>query len=829
MSKPLLLISLLFSALCNVQCVHSVSATSEAASPHGGWVKYEGNPVLGGPELGTCFDANVIPQGQAPYNMYFSWRPQKAIALSLSQDGVAWTQPQIVLDCDSTTGWEDIVNRSTTIYWQGRFHMWYTGQTFPPELGQGVSKIGYAVSDDGLHFRRVQREPVLEPEMDYEGYSVMNPYVLYDEKRGVLRMWYSSGETYEPNVECYAESEDGIHWTRSPLNPIFAKGVPGTWEADRVGGLEVHPLPDGRYIMFYIGYSDINTARIGAAVSPDGITRWHRLQSNPLVEPTPGEWDERACYKPTVCYDAKKDRWMLWYNGRNDHYEFIGLAIHQGRDLLASHPVALPDSTLVRQYVDEFNAHDDERYSQYVPNSDAATFLMANIPVFECPDKELERTYYFRWWTYRKHIRQTPQGFVITEFLPSVPWAGKYNTINCPASHHFYEGRWLRDERYLADYARFWFSPEGEPRKYSFPAADAIWNYYLVHPDRSLVADLYVPLQENYAAWEQSHRDSTGLFWQLDGADGMEVSVSGGMSGDNTGYRPTINSYMYADAKALARMARLLNKPEDERIYAEKASRIKELMDQYLWDEKDMFYKAIPRHADMTVAPCREEFGYVPWIYDIPDEDKLPAWEQLFDPQGFQAPFGPTTVEQRSPGFRVAYEGHECQWNGPSWPFATSQTLKGMARCLQRCGEKVLTRERYMDVLQTFSRSHRLEQQCWIDENLNPFTRDWIARTLLKQRGDVIPDRGKDYNHSSFTDLVISDLVGLQVDERGRIRVEPLLPANYWDYFCLRGVVCAGKHVDVLYDRTGKHYGQGKGLQLIVDGKRQRIKLRHKL
>ena len=52
------------------------------------------------------------------------------------------------------------------------------------------------------------------------------------------------------------------------------------------------------------------------------------------------------------------------------------------------------------------------------------------------------------------------------------------------------------------------------------------------------------------------------------------------------------------------------------------------------------------------------------------------------DPQGFQAPFGPTTAERRHPGFAVSYEGHECQWNGPSWPFATSVTLTALANVL---------------------------------------------------------------------------------------------------------------------------------------------------
>ncbi|MBQ7182193.1 MAG: hypothetical protein IJR87_13005 [Bacteroidaceae bacterium] len=797
---------------------------------HGGWVKYEGNPVLGGPELGTCFDANVIREGEGAYNMYFSWRPRKSLAVSRSEDGIQWSEPQIVLRPDSTSGWEDLVNRSCTMFWKGRYHMWYTGQVFPSDQPHGISRIGYAVSDDGVHFTRVQREPVLKPEMQYEGYSVMNPYVIYDEERGVLRMWYSSGETYEPNVECYAESADGIHWERSPLNPIFGKGAPGDWDCDRVGGLEVHRLPDGRFIMFYIGYSDIHTARIGAAVSADGITRWHRLGANPLVEPTPGSWDANACYKPTVCHD-RKGRWMLWYNGRRGSNEFVGLVTHQGDDLLADEPLAaLPDTSLVTAYVADFNSHDHETYRQYIPNDQAADFLKANIPLFDCPDKELERTYYFRWWTYRKHLKQTPDGFVITEFLPQVGWSGKHNSINCPASHHFYEGRWLRNSRFLDDYARFWFYGGGSVRRYTFPAAEAIWNYMLVHPNQELEDTLYERLKENYAGWERERRDSTGLFWQVDGLDGMEVSISGYQAGDHSGYRPTINSYMYGECTALALMARQRGRQDDATLYEAKARELKQLVDRYLWDPEAQFYEVVPRfNKEMKTAGVREELGYLPFMYGLADRDKLVAWEQLFDPQGFKAPYGPTTAEQRHPQFEVAYKGHECQWNGPSWPYATCQTLKGMARSLNRFGEEVLSREGFMEVLQTYSRSHRMGQQCFIDENLNPYTGDWIARTLLRQRGDVIPDRGKDYNHSTFVDNIISDLIGLHADERGRISLRPLLPRDYWDWFALMDVSLAGHRVDVIYDRTGRHYGRGKGLQLIIDGKARRVHHKHKL
>jgi hypothetical protein len=103
------------------------------------------------------------------------------------------------------------------------------------------------------------------------------------------------------------------------------------------------------------------------------------------------------------------------------------------------------DPLTFKHYIDEFNAYDNDLYGQHIPNSKAWEFLELNIPFFDCPDKTIERTYYFRWWTYRKHIKlitETPGSpfYVITEFLPDVPWSGLYNTISCAAAHHFRDG-----------------------------------------------------------------------------------------------------------------------------------------------------------------------------------------------------------------------------------------------------------------------------------------------------------------------------------------------------------------------------------------------------
>jgi len=474
-------------------------------------------------------------------------------------------------------------------------------------------------------------------------------------------------------------------------------------------------------------------------------------------------------------------------------------------------------------YIDAFNQNDNELYKQHIPNAAAWDFLKNNIPLLDCPDREIEEIYYFRWWTFRKHIKQTPDGYVITEFLPPVPWAGKYNTISCAASHHLREGRWLNDPRYLDDYSIFWFRKGGDPRRYSFWAADAIWSQFQVTGDDRMAKELLPDLVMNYEAWEKARRDTNGLFWQVDGQDGMEVSVSGALHPGGEGYRATINSYMYGDALAIARIAERAGQEQLADRFRAKAAELKQLVQDKLWDPQAQFFKVLLRGKDTRWSDAREEHGYTPWYFNIPDPDKAVAWKQIMDPLGFYAPFGPTTAERRHPKFDVAYTGHECQWNGPSWPYATAVTLTALANLFNDYQQTVVRPQGYFDLLKIYARSHHLKLDDgrvvpWIDENLNPTNGDWIARTLLRQRGSVIPERGKDYNHSTYCDLVISGLIGLRPRADDTVEVNPLVPGS-WDFFCLDHVRYHGHRLTILWDKTGARYHRGVGLRILADGK----------
>lgn len=461
----------------------------------------------------------------------------------------------------------------------------------------------------------------------------------------------------------------------------------------------------------------------------------------------------------------------------------------------------------------------DKQKSCYSQKTDGISPFDAGVPLFECDDSVLNQIYYFRWHTYCRHIKKTPDGYVVTEFLPDVPWAGKYNTISCPGGHHLYEGRWIHNKKYLDDYSRFWFSEGANPRLYSFWIADSIYALCMVNGDFSLAEALHENLKDNYSKWEESHLMQSGLFYQIDDRDGMEYSAGG------SGNRPTINSYMYADALAISKIAHLLGKTDDEKLYKDKAETLKNLINTKLWDSEVGFYKTLAENKNYTaLTDMCEQIGYIPWCFNIPPNGRDSAWKYLTDKDYFDAPYGPTTSEQKHPSFMQEFD-HECLWNGPSWPFATSQTLTALSNLLSGYEQDTMDKANYANLLKTYANSHFIEEngkkRPWIDENLDPFTGEWLARKIIHS---AIPDRddkerGVDYNHSSFCDLVLSGIAGVRARDDEILEINPLFDENDFAYMCADGILYHNRYISVLWDKDESRYNKGKGLRIYIDGK----------
>jgi hypothetical protein len=464
----------------------------------------------------------------------------------------------------------------------------------------------------------------------------------------------------------------------------------------------------------------------------------------------------------------------------------------------------------------------------------------ANIPFFECPDQDINTTYYYRWELVTKHIiyGSPASGYSFTEFRNRPFWSGAYGGISCGAGHHLYEARWLRNADYARDYLNYWLNvPGAQPRNYSTWLADSAWAVYEVSQDLKFTTSLLSGLTNNFKLLEARHYvPPAEMFWQIGHDDGMEFNIASRQTSDilrgAPSYRPSFNSYMWADERAIANIATLAGQPALAEQFNAKAAALKAKIQSSLWDPKrDFFlirfknneenmkdYPGKPIKAGTLIyedgpfagsPEGRELSGYVPWQFNLPDAGFESAWKFLMDPNYFYAPFGPSFVGRKDPQFLVNVSC--CWWSGQSWPYSTAQTLKGLANLLHNYKQGFITRADYYKLLRIYSLTHRKNGQPYIAEAANPDTGSWEGYDMY--------DRSEDYFHSSYNDLIITGLIGLKSRADGLLEVEPLAPEE-WPWFALDDLSYHGHNVSVVWDKDGKRYGCGEGLSLFVDGKK---------
>lgn len=461
-----------------------------------------------------------------------------------------------------------------------------------------------------------------------------------------------------------------------------------------------------------------------------------------------------------------------------------------------------------------------------------APWYRDNIPLFESSDPKLDAVYYYRWQLFRAHQRDLGEkGYISTEFMDDVGWQREpYASLNDATGFHLYEGRWLRDRRYAGDYIDFLYQDGGNDRHFSEAIADATYARFLVDGDRADAVRHLSAMRHIYGLWDDKFDFTKGLYFIEPLLDATEYTISsidasGGKDGFRGGdsFRPSINAYMFANARAIARLSALSGDAKTAADYDARADRLRTRVEEALWSPKlghfiDR-YKVSNEHVNYwEPIRGRELAGYVPWTFGLPSNDPrfATAWKHLLSPQGLGGPFGMRTVEPSYPHYmqQYRYEGTapECQWNGPIWPFQTTQTLTAMANLLRDYRQDVVTRADYLRLLRQYAQLHYQGDRLDLEEDYHPDTGKPIVGLA----------RSHHYFHSGFTDLVIAGLVGLRPREDDVLEVDPLVPAgsgpDTLQWFQLQDVPYHGRLVTIRYDADGSHYHQGAGLRVLVDG-----------
>ena len=204
------------------------------------------------------------------------------------------------------------INGEKYLYYLG----WNLGVTVPWR-----NAIGLAIYDPATEtFQRHSKAPLLDRN-DIDPFSISYPFVLQD--AGLYRMWYGSnlkwGKEQKDMAHLikYAESDDAIHWDRKGIIALNFEN-----ESEYALSRPCVLKEDGVYRMWYSYRGE--SYQIGYAESKDGIN-WTRKDEQVGIAVSESGWDSEMIEYPYV-FEHEGARYML-YNGNGYGKTGIGLAV----------------------------------------------------------------------------------------------------------------------------------------------------------------------------------------------------------------------------------------------------------------------------------------------------------------------------------------------------------------------------------------------------------------------------------------------------------------------------------------------------------------------
>jgi predicted GH43/DUF377 family glycosyl hydrolase len=185
---------------------------------------------------------------------------------------------------------------------------------------QGASSLGYATSQDGIHFTR-RATPVMTGEAPYEkGGGVEDPrlqkigdtyYLTYT---GYNNVDGAAADKKDAQL-CLATSTDLLHWQR---RGIILPAYQGQWNVNWTkSGAIVPEKINGKYWMYYLGDAKNQGSQMGLA-SSDDLLHWTDVLDHPVLASRPGTFDSKVV-EPGPAPILLPEGIFLIYNGADDH------------------------------------------------------------------------------------------------------------------------------------------------------------------------------------------------------------------------------------------------------------------------------------------------------------------------------------------------------------------------------------------------------------------------------------------------------------------------------------------------------------------------------
>jgi predicted GH43/DUF377 family glycosyl hydrolase len=177
------------------------------------------------------------------------------IGYATSEDGVIWTKylqnPVMDIDPENRDKWDWLSVADPSVIKEDNVYK-MSGVSLNKD-NKMVLQIGYATSKDGINWERYENNPVLPlgEAGSWDAGAVMQPSVFFDGEKYI--MLYAGSDKLEQAFGSigYAVSDDGINWKRSS-RPILTRGEIGSWDAYGLWG-PTGMFDENIYKMWYTG------------------------------------------------------------------------------------------------------------------------------------------------------------------------------------------------------------------------------------------------------------------------------------------------------------------------------------------------------------------------------------------------------------------------------------------------------------------------------------------------------------------------------------------------------------------------------------------------
>jgi hypothetical protein len=466
-----------------------------------------------------------------------------------------------------------------------------------------------------------------------------------------------------------------------------------------------------------------------------------------------------------------------------------------------------------------------------------------NVPYFDASDPAFKKMWYYRWWVVRFNMLQadTPdmKGYRFYEGK-----LGFDNAIVFALPLQIEELMYLRDpsfglQQITSAYANVaengaLVDPSGSPywgETYSHWATAAVLEFNRVQPMPAATLRALLPaMARDVRAWETTYdQDGDGLPERAaPRVTGYDLDILSYWYFNDTQLdvytrppsleRVDFASFVYANARGLAQLARDAGDVPLQTEFDATAARIRTAVLENLWDDDTQFF--YPRQAsDHTRIPIRELHGFFPFTTQLaPDEPRyLAALKKFVDPEEFWSRYPPVITS--------LYHYKRWKWgmDGLSRniaPHPISMGARTLLETLKHYHQDSITPAHFMELMTRYNTLMYSGVNPY-DPLWRPNAHEYYSKWEPNQSSThPKPSEISHDFHSMYCSLIVEGAVGLTPRDDDKIELQPL--ALQWTYFLLDRLRYRGHDLTIVWDQPDgqiRYAGYPEGFSLYVDGK----------